>query len=291
MRELHVLGATVMSDEEVRPIIIKRKKVSGGDGHHGGAWKVAYADFVTAMMAFFMLMWLLNATTEKQRKGLADYFTPTIAIARVSGGGDGAFGGDSMFSEQVLPQSGTGGLVELPPSDFEEAGASGAQGGEQQGEGLENLEELVAGLIGSGGESLISESAKKHINTRLTDKGLVIELFDIEGDPLFQPDTAIPEDVLIELTGVMAELFQLVDNRVTIAAHSRTFPSVLANNPAWGLSTDRSHAQRDLLIMAGLQEARIEQIIGFGQQKPNAYDPMAAENNRLEITLLRQEDT
>ena len=72
------------------PVIIKRKKIIKGGGHHGGAWKVAYADFVTAMMAFFMLMWLLNATTEKQRKGLADYFNPTIPINRISGGGEGA---------------------------------------------------------------------------------------------------------------------------------------------------------------------------------------------------------
>ena len=77
------------------PILIKRKKIINAGGHHGGAWKVAYADFVTAMMAFFMLMWLLNATTEKQRKGIADYFSPTIPINRVSGGGDGAFGGNS----------------------------------------------------------------------------------------------------------------------------------------------------------------------------------------------------
>ena len=77
------------------PVIIKRKKIVQGGGHHGGAWKVAYADFVTAMMAFFLLMWLLNATTEKQRKGIADYFNPTIPVNRVSGGGDGAFGGDS----------------------------------------------------------------------------------------------------------------------------------------------------------------------------------------------------
>ncbi|TMV82609.1 chemotaxis protein MotB, partial [Thioclava sp. BHET1] len=81
------------------PVIIKRKKVIAAAGHHGGAWKVAYADFVTAMMAFFMLMWLLNATTEKQRKGIADYFSPKIPVTRVSGGGDGAFGGESVFSQ------------------------------------------------------------------------------------------------------------------------------------------------------------------------------------------------
>ena len=90
------------------PVIIKRKKIVSGGGHHGGAWKVAYADFVTAMMAFFLLMWLLGATTEKQRKGIADYFSPTVPVNRVSGGGSGAFGGDTVFSEQSLAQSGTG---------------------------------------------------------------------------------------------------------------------------------------------------------------------------------------
>ena len=90
------------------PVIIKRKKVIAGGGHHGGAWKVAYADFVTAMMAFFMLMWLLNATTEKQRKGLADSFSPTIPVNRISGGGDCSFGGDSVMAEQTMAQNGTG---------------------------------------------------------------------------------------------------------------------------------------------------------------------------------------
>ena len=74
-------------ENNARPLIVKRKKVIAGGGHHGGAWKVAYADFVTAMMAFFMLMWLLNATTEQQRKGIADYFSPTIPITRISGWG------------------------------------------------------------------------------------------------------------------------------------------------------------------------------------------------------------
>ena len=91
-----------MVGKNLAPVIIKRKKVIASGGHHGGAWKVAYADFVTAMMAFFMLMWLLNATTEKQRKGLADYFHPTIAVSRISGGGDGMLSGDSLFSEEAL---------------------------------------------------------------------------------------------------------------------------------------------------------------------------------------------
>ncbi len=115
------------------PTIIKRKKVIAGGGHHGGAWKVAYADFVTAMMAFFMLMWLLNATTEQQRKGIADYFSPTIAISRVSGGGDGAFGGEDIFSEVTLARSGTG--ISQPtlgnePVTAEQAAADAAAAGQ-----------------------------------------------------------------------------------------------------------------------------------------------------------------
>ncbi|MEO0774578.1 MAG: flagellar motor protein MotB, partial [Pseudomonadota bacterium] len=111
-------------DNVVRPII-KKKKIVKGDGHHGGAWKVAYADFVTAMMAFFLLMWLLNATTEKQRKGLADYFAPSIAINRVSGGGDGDFGGDSVFSEETLAQNGSGASNRHPSSARAATGQTG----------------------------------------------------------------------------------------------------------------------------------------------------------------------
>jgi len=177
-----------MSDDANRPIIIKRKKVSGGDGHHGGAWKVAYADFVTAMMAFFMLMWLLNATTEKQRKGLADYFSPTIAVARVSGGGDGAFSGDSMQAEETL--------------------AAGSEG-EASARELSELEEVQLGIVGRGGDSLVREMAKRHITTRLTDEGLVVEIFDLEGAPLFDPETNAPTPTMGEIASILNEAFAL----------------------------------------------------------------------------------
>ena len=82
--------------DNVRPIIIKRKKIVAGGGHHGGAWKVAYADFVTAMMAFFLMLWLLGSVTDDERKGIADYFSPTFAVDSQSSGGDGALGGSSI---------------------------------------------------------------------------------------------------------------------------------------------------------------------------------------------------
>lgn len=164
-----------MSAKANAPIIIKRKKVIAGGGHHGGAWKVAYADFVTAMMAFFMLLWMLNATTETQRKGLADYFAPTVAISRVSGGGDGVFGGQDFFSEEMVILEALGRqdaeTADSPANDEDAAGAAAAAA---EVEALEHVQELLTGV---GGESVLSEQALRHVVTRLTDEGLTIELF------------------------------------------------------------------------------------------------------------------
>src|SRR3990167_7503129 len=135
------------------PVIIKRKKVIAGGGHHGGAWKVAYADFVTAMMAFFMLMWLLNATTEKQRKGIADYFSPTIPINRVSGGGEGAFGGESVFSEEQIAQVGTGASAPRPTPERQALGQAADTAAEAAA--LAELQKAIdEALSGVGGESM-----------------------------------------------------------------------------------------------------------------------------------------
>lgn len=269
-----------MSEEKLRPIIIKRKKVVGGGGHHGGAWKVAYADFVTAMMAFFMLMWLLNATTETQRKGLADYFTPTIAIARVSGGGDGAFGGDSIQIESNLPQSGKSGMIEIPASDVSPDNAlSRAQ--------EEEFEKLATGLVGKGGDSLVREMALRHIVTKVTDEGFVVEIFDLEDSPLFNPRTGRPEPILREISQVLVEAFEGVENRIAISSHTAAYPSVIKENPAWKTTTERAHSMRELMEGDVKDSKRFERVTGYGQSKPFLSDPMNFGNNRLEVTLLR----
>lgn len=275
-----------MSDESNRPIILKRKKVSGGDGHHGGAWKVAYADFVTAMMAFFMLMWLLNATTEKQRKGLADYFSPTIAIARVSGGGDGAFGGDSLAAEETLANTGRGGVLELPVLEMSSEAAPVDQGEEASPQDDE-LDELLQGLIGKGGDSLVEELAMKHITAKMTDEGLVIEIIDLEGSPLFDDVSNEPNQVLEVISNVLLEAFSLVSNKVAIASHSAAYPGVLRENPAWRVTTDRAQATRILLEQSGLDRSRVARVVGFGQQEADLQDPMDVRNNRIEVILLR----
>lgn len=276
-----------MSTNDVAPIIIKRKKVSGGEGHHGGAWKVAYADFVTAMMAFFMLMWLLNATTETQRKGLADYFSPTIAVARVSGGGDGAFGGESLFTDSTMAQNGRGGVMQSDPSTQKEIGSAGPRDEASKAEQAA-LEEVQAGLLGSGGESLVQDTVFEHVTTRLTDEGLIVEIFDLEGRPLFQSGKKEPTQLLLQLSALVVEAFSLVTNDVSIGSHIAAFPIVVQDNPAWNLSTERSHVVRDLVTRVGLDEGRVKELSGFGQQDPAYENRMDVRNNRLVFTLLRE---
>jgi chemotaxis protein MotB len=265
------------------PVIIKRKRIVAGGGHHGGAWKVAYADFVTAMMAFFMLMWLLNATTEKQRKGLADYFNPTIPVNRISGGGEGAFGGDSVFSEEVLAQSGTGASDDHPTEANQSRGAAGA------GAVAEQKAAVDAALAARGGESMTMRRALRHVVTRVTDEGLVIELFDLPDAPLFVGDTAEPGPVLRDLAAILAEVLGLAANRVATEGHVRAFPITLIDNPAWELSADRAQAVRGLLEAAGLPAARHARMAGHADRRPATANPMAARNNRIEVILLRDD--
>ncbi len=274
----------------VAPIIIKRKKVISGGGHHGGAWKVAYADFVTAMMAFFLLMWLLNATTEQQRKGIADYFTPTVPINRISGGGDGMFGGDSVFSENTLAKNGSGGLAALK-------GLPSSELGTRQDDPTSATDEAVEGqygvvqdfLIGGGGESLVSDNSMKHVLTRVTDEGLVIEIFDLETLPLFAEGGDSPQQSLVDLTRMISQAIQLVSNEVAVEAHTRSEPIVIADNQVWGLSSSRADRVRLLLEGQGIDTQRIARVTGHADRELANPNPLSVRNNRLEIILLRSD--
>jgi chemotaxis protein MotB len=267
------------------PVIIKRKKVVVGGGHHGGAWKVAYADFVTAMMAFFMLMWLLNATTEKQRKGIADYFNPTIPVNRISGGGDGAFGGDSIFSEQTLAQSGTGASSKKPT---EQNAARGDTAG-KAAEVAAMQDKLQAALSARGGESMTMQQALRHVVTKVTDEGLVIELFDLPEAPLFLGLTAEPAPVTQDIVTMIASVLDLTANEVAINGHVRAMPVTLIDNPVWDLSSARADILRSLLVENGLAIDRTQRVSGYADRKPVTPDPTAARNNRIEIVLLRSD--
>lgn len=260
-----------MSATDKAPIIIKRKKIVVEGGHHGGAWKVAYADFVTAMMAFFMLMWLLNATTETQRKGLADYFSPTIPINRISGGGDGALNGSSSFDQETLAQSGTGGL-DIPDEADGEMGL---------------MADVEAGLTAMGGESMASDGIMRHIVTRVTDRGLIVEFTDLPGRVLFEPGTAIPTAITRQLTAMVSDVFDLASNSIEVGAHVSARPVVELGASHWDLSTARAHAMRSLLEDGGTDPNRVARVIGHADRTPAVAPIIDPGNNRVELILLR----
>ena len=266
------------------PVIIKRKKIIAGGGHHGGAWKVAYADFVTAMMAFFMLMWLLNATTEKQRKGLADYFSPTIATNRVSGGGDAMLQGETVLSADTRLRMGSG-------SDGARKHASSANRSTPGSDKAdENLERVEAALNGLGGESMVRENALRHVVTRRTDAGLIVELFDLPGAGLFEAQTDSPTPLMEELAKMLARVMGLVENRLAFVGHVRAVPVVRAGYPGWELSIARADVLRRLMEENGLDRRRAARLTGAAASRPAVRDPMSPRNNRLELVLLRGED-
>lgn len=272
------------------PIIIKRKKVVAGGGHHGGAWKVAYADFVTAMMAFFMLMWLLGSTTDEQRKGIADYFAPLAPVSRTSGGSDGIYGGNNPTSVDPMAEVGQGlaaglrGESDYPQND--DADGSAAMAAAETAA----LEDIQDALLGRGGESLISDQALRHVVTRLTDEGLVIEIFALPGAPIFEDASAIPYPITREIVATVAQMAKLVTNQVAVGAHVPAQPVILSANPVWPLTADRAAAVRLMLEEGGLDPARVQRLTGYGDRAPLAGNPLDDRNNRIEITLLRRVD-
>jgi chemotaxis protein MotB len=270
------------------PVIIKRVKKVVGGGHHGGAWKVAYADFVTAMMAFFMLMWLLNATTEKQRKGLADYFNPTIPVNRISGGGDGAFGGDSVFSEQTMAQNGTG-ASSMHPTEAKQSRGEDSANAQESRKQQEEMAAIQKKMSARGGESMTMQQALRHVVSRITDEGLVIEVFDLPDAPLFASNTSVPEPVLRDIASLLTEMLGLTANGIAIDGHVASYPITLIDNPAWSLSSARAGAMRDVLQQAGLPTERVQRVSGHADRKPATANPMAIRNNRLEMILLRSD--
>ena len=274
--------------ENSRPIIIKRKKVVAGDGHHGGAWKVAYADFVTAMMAFFLLMWLLNATTESQRKGIADYFAPTVPVSPVSGGGSGVMQGDSMFTQDTLARSGTGGASDVLRSE------DGENLSARDGRDVQPLDQkapfttLEEALLGHSGESDAADELLSHIITRVTDEGLLIDVFAREGKPLFRSGSSEPTERMREILTMIAGVASLVTNRIAVDGHTDASQFASGATDNWSLSADRADAARRTLIDSGLIPGRFSRIVGRADRElalPSAPDD--PRNRRVTITLLR----
>ena len=260
-------------------VLIKRKKHVVEGVHHGGAWKIAYADFVTAMMAFFLLMWLINATTKEQRKGIADYFNPAVSISLTEAGGDGLLGGDSVLKAKTLAESGTDQFSGFADK-FDNADAERIADLTAQDAAMQNLQSALAG---KGGESQTMERLLSHVVTQVTDEGLVIDVFDTADSPLFEEDSTVPTQTLISISALLADVMSLTANKIAIAGYVRSYPVVLIKASNWDLSAERAQAMRLLLAQAGLDPARIARISGHADRKPATANPVAVRNNRIEV--------
>ncbi len=269
--------------EELAPIIIKRKKVVAGDGHHGGAWKVAYADFVTAMMAFFLLMWLLNATTEEQRKGIADFFNPTIPMSRISGGGSDALNGSSVFTEETLARKGIGATREKSIERPDENGKASAAEAEAQEKAItKQLEALKAELREDS--QLLSEQ----LLVRQSPDGIVIELIDTDDAALFEIGSSKPSPAMVALIEAITPSLFAFENDIKLVGHTddRQFAEGRAYDN-WDLSAERALTALRMMRAYGLPQDRVSEVSGKADSEPLIKsDPSAAQNRRISITIL-----
>jgi chemotaxis protein MotB len=277
------------NEPEPRPIIVKKIIAEGHGGHHGGAWKVAYADFVTAMMAFFLLLWILGATTEKQRKGIADYFAPTLVEMRLkSAGSNGPFGGDSIVSKDNYAHRATqtGSKSMTIPKD--------ATGGASESDSTSTRvkDRVRFGFVKKQIMArIMSDKSLKRFaqNIRFTDtrEGLRIDLVDKAEFSMFAvgTDTLLPD--AWHLMGEVAKVLNAVPNGVIVRGHTDSLPYAAGrsvNN--WTLSSARAEATRRSLADQGVAGLRFARIEGVADREPfiptDRYDPR---NRRMSITL------
>ena len=279
-------------------IVIVKKIIDGGHGgHHGGAWKVAYADFVTAMMAFFLLLWLLGATTEKQRKGIADYFAPTLIDKKVLGlGGSGVLGGESILSNNKLGPKAAAAPIASIGIPMREAG--GQRSGTGDKGSLRNpasmqLDRQAFQAIKDQLEKQIKGSARlaklsSHVRFVPTQDGLRIDLVDDADYSMFGLGTTALDSRASELIGMIAGTIAGTPNTIMIRGRTDSVPygdPRAMNN--WMLSSGRAEATRRRLALGGIPEARFERIEGVADREPIITDdPGDPRNRRVAITLL-----
>ena len=278
------------ADKKLQPIIVKRPR-KGGHAYHGGAWKIAYADFVTAMMAFFLLMWLLGSTTEGDRKGIAHYFNSPMKVAMRGGAGSGD-------ASHVI----TGGGQDLTRSTGQVK-----QGDIEAKKGSYNLHQLKAEAARA--ERVRLEALKGEIEKRirehaglsaaiggqlkldLTSDGLRIQIVD-EGKPMFASGSATVQPYMRDLLREIGVMLSKVPNRLTLEGHTdaQAFAGGDAGYSNWELSADRANASRRELRAAGLPEEQVIRVLGLASSQPlNLDDSSAAVNRRISIMVMTRE--
>ena len=279
-------------------IVIKKIKKGGHGGHHGGAWKVAYADFVTAMMAFFLLMWLINTTTPEQKRGIADYFAPQSIAQTVSGSG-GVLGGKVM-GEDSAHAGGAQSVMQKqsPPAPGSKTKALADGSGQGAGDNANQNEANSAqnGEFAHAAEAIHQAvqdnpdiaNLSHQVITENTPQGLRIQLVDADGRPMFQQGSNEPMPYAKKLLAAVGAIVARLPNRVSVSGHTGG-NDVNASGGAWELSSSRANQARAMLQAGGLTSDRIYEVAGKAGSEPLLpEDPNASANRRLSILLMRE---
>jgi len=292
-----------MADEKALEPLMLKKKLKANHAAHGGAWKVAYADFVTAMMAFFLLLWLLNATTDEQKHGISNFFEPETVISGNKSGSSGLFGGLALDAVGTLRSAGSPPSVTIPlPS------AGGPKTRKGQGEAV-----LVSD--DPNPESINFEARKREeaefnraqADLRLaveqnrelsafqdsllvdrTPEGLRIQLIDQEAVSMFEPGSAKFTPYFEALLEVVTRVVRRFPNEVAISGHTESeagAPGAAYGN--WELSGERANAARRIMVNSGMNPDRIASVVGRADTDPlYSADPASPRNRRISILLV-----
>jgi chemotaxis protein MotB len=276
--------------KKLQPIIIKRVK-KGGHAVHGGAWKIAYADFVTAMMAFFLLMWLLGSTTEGDKKGIADYFASPLKIALAGGSGSGDSnsvirgGGESLTSTVGQIKRGevtaTKNTINLHKLKAEQIRAEAAR--------LETLKQEIQEKLQANDKL---RELSPQIRLDMTRDGLRIQIVDEHSRPMFDSGSAVVKPYMRELLHAIGQVLTEVPNRLTLEGHTdaQAFVGGERGYSNWELSADRANASRRELLAGGLAEDRVLRVQGLASSQPfDTTDPDNPQNRRISIIVMNRD--
>ena len=280
-----------MAEKKLQPIIIKRVK-KGGHAAHGGAWKIAYADFVTAMMAFFLLMWLLGSTAKGELQGISDYFSSPLKVAMA--GGDGSGNSSSGIPGGGNDLSKVHGQVRRSDTDSEKArrqsiDTARAERAKQDAERIKTLQAKIDALIT---ENPRLNEYKSQIRIDVTPDGLQIQIVDDQNRPMFDSGSAMVKPYMRDILREIGAALNGVENRVSLAGHTDAVPYSNSDRgySNWELSSDRANATRRELVAAGMPDAKLGRVVGLAASDLLEPDnPRSAANRRITITVLTRE--
>ncbi|AEB86528.1 flagellar motor protein MotB [Alicycliphilus denitrificans] len=279
-----------MAEKKLQPIIIKRIK-KGGHAAHGGAWKIAYADFVTAMMAFFLLMWLLGSTAKGELQGIAAYFASPLKVAMQ--GGDGAGNSSSVIPGGGNDLSKVHGQVRRSDSESNTSTRSidtvRAERARLDAQRIKALQSKIDAMIT---ENPRLNEYRSQIRIDVTPDGLQIQIVDDQNRPMFDSGSALVKPYMRDILREIGAALGSVENRISLAGHTDAAPYGNGDRgySNWELSADRANASRRELVAAGMPDARLGRVVGLAASDLLEPDnPRAPVNRRITITVLTHE--